>query len=117
MRLIAIHEPKLYRYIHQYALDHFAETQKYYHITPNIEDIKPIEQLTETQYKSYLEDDNARQLLHVSYGLLLTVKNDNGHYIFKDDIYAVLEKYEDEYAELLKNHIGKHLELLNFNSK
>ena len=117
VRLIAIHEPNLYRNIHQYALDHFAITQKYYHITPNIEDIKPIEQLTETQYQSYLEDDNARQLLHVSYGLLLTVKNDNGHYIFKDDIYAVLVKYEDEYAELLKNHIGKHLELLNFNSK
>lgn len=117
VRLIAIHDPKLYKKIHQYSLEYFKETQKYYHITPNIEDIKPIDQIAENEYKEYLEDDNARQLLHVSYGLLLTSKENNGHYIFKDHIYSILEKYEDKYEELLKNHIGYHLQLLNFNSK
>ncbi|MCD2521814.1 tagaturonate epimerase family protein, partial [Mammaliicoccus lentus] len=85
--------------------------------TPDIDNITPIKDLEEAEYRTYLEDDNARQVLHVSYGLLLTAKNEKHEYLFKKDIYNVLEKYEDEYYQLLNKHIGHHLELLNIISK
>lgn len=117
IRLISIYKPELYKELHEYSFDYFPETQKYYHITPDIDNITPIKDLEEAEYRTYLEDDNARQVLHVSYGLLLTAKNEKHEYLFKKDIYNVLEKYEDEYYQLLNKHIGHHLELLNIISK
>lgn len=117
IRLISIYKPKLYKELHEYSFDYFSETQKYYHITPDIDNIAPISDLVETEYQTYLEDDNARQVLHVSYGLLLTAKNEKNEYLFKKDIYDVLDKYEDEYYQLLNKHIGRHLELLYIISK
>lgn len=117
LRLISIYNPVLYKELHEYSLRHFPETQKYYHITPDIDDIEPINDIEKTKYQDYLENDNARQVLHVSYGLLLTAKNEKGEYLFKKDIYDMLEEYEEEYYQLLNKHIGYHLELLNIISK
>ncbi|WP_239752122.1 tagaturonate epimerase family protein [Mammaliicoccus sp. H-M34] len=117
IRLISIYKPDLYKELHEYAFEYFTETQKYYHITPDINHIIPIKNLEKSEYKKYLEDDNARQVLHVSYGLLLTAKNEKNEYLFKKDIYEVLGEYEDEYYQLLNEHICHHLDLLNIISK
>lgn len=109
LRLVAKQDPILFRSMYQFADEHFNEAQKYYHITPDLSQIKDIDTVTDEALPEYLNDDNARQLLHVTYGLLLTDKNEAGEYSYKEDFFDLLNRDFDEYAQLLKNHIDNHL--------
>jgi hypothetical protein len=58
------------------------------------------------------ENDNSRQLLHITYGLILGKKNANGLFAFRNRLYQVWRQHEDVYAQALEKHIGRHLNLL-----
>ncbi|MBT2653041.1 tagaturonate epimerase family protein [Oceanobacillus sp. ISL-73] len=111
LRVIANKNPSLYRKIHAYAEKNVEQALKYYHITPNFEAITPLEDTKDSMLSEYLNDDNARQLLHITYGLILTA-NRNESSLFKDEIYSMLSENEDVYREYLIKHIGKHVETL-----
>lgn len=115
IRVIAKINPSLYRRMHHFALENFQETLKYYHVTPDLNSIKPLDSVTDDELPEYMDDDNARQLFHVTYGLILTDKDENGNYTFKDEFFKTLHDHEEEYTAALIKHIGKHLDLLDVN--
>lgn len=108
LRVIAKTNPSLYRRIHAYAEDNIEEALQYYHITPDFDRITPLNQVTDNELVEYLDDDNARQLLHVTYGLILTSKEET----FKEEIYQTLDQEEELYRSYLVNHIGRHADTL-----
>lgn len=112
VRVVARENPSLYRRMHQYALDHFEEAKAYYHVTTDIGAIAPLDRVTDEQLPEYMNENNARQLLHITYGLLLQAKNEDGSKTFADEFFRTLADREDVFAEGLGSHIGKHLELL-----
>lgn len=112
VRVLAKHNPELFRTMHRYAFDHFPEAQAYYHITPDLESIKPLDEVSDEELPEYMNDRNARQVWHVTYGVLLTAVDEEGNRLFKSDFFANMDKYEDEYRDSLVNHIGKHIETL-----
>jgi hypothetical protein len=59
-----------------------------------------------------LEQDDARQLMHITYGLILQEKNASGQFVFRDKIYQTLYTYENEYGDYLIRHIQKHFRML-----
>lgn len=59
-----------------------------------------------------LNKDDSRQVMHITYGLILQAKDGNGNYVFRDELYRVLHACEQEYTEALKKHIGRHLRSL-----
>ncbi|MEH7222646.1 tagaturonate epimerase family protein [Bacillus sp. JJ1566] len=113
VRVIAKVKPDLYRRMHAYALEHLDEALKYYHITPDMSTIVPLDTVTDADLHEYMNNDAARQVIHVTYGLLLTAKDEDGSFIFKDEFFHTLNEREDEYRQGLVSHIGKHVELLN----
>ncbi|MBY7142292.1 tagaturonate epimerase family protein [Virgibacillus sp. NKC19-3] len=112
IRVIAKVNPSLYRTMHRFALEHFEETLKYYHVTPDLKSIKSLDDVPDEDLSDYMNDDAARQLFHVTFGLILSNKDDNGHFTMKDDIFQTLSDYEETYTESLITHIGKHLDKL-----
>lgn len=112
VRVIAKVNPELYRKMHSYALEHFEEAKAYYHVTTDLSKIKSIEGLADSELVQYMDDNNARQLMHITYGILLTARLENDKLIFRDDIYKTLIDNEEKYEISLIKHIGKHLELL-----
>lgn len=112
IRVTAEHKPDLYRRMHAFALEHLEEAKKYYHISGNPENIPALDQLEDAALPDLLNKDDSRQLMHITYGLLLQAKDNNGKPLFKDELYAFLYQYEDEYAKALKKHIGRHLSTL-----
>ncbi len=113
VRAIARIKPDLYRRMHTYAMDHLDEALKYYHITPDLDSIDALDSVSDEQLAGYMDNDAARQVLHVTYGILLTAKNDQGNFIFKDEFFNALNDNEQAYREALISHIGKHVDLLN----
>ncbi|GIN58569.1 tagaturonate epimerase family protein [Lederbergia ruris] len=112
VRVIANTNPSLYRRMHTYALDHFEEALAYYHVTPDLDSVIPLDQVPDEKLADYMNDDAARQLFHVTYGILLTAKNEEGEFIFKDEFFETLNRHEEVYRQALVDHIGKHVDLL-----
>ncbi|SDD38603.1 tagaturonate epimerase [Paenibacillus sp. UNCCL117] len=112
VRVVAQADPALYRRMHQHALDHFEEATAYYHVTTDISAIRPLSETSDAELPDYMNENNARQLLHITYGILLQAKNENGNKLFADEFFALLNKHEDDFAAGLGAHIGKHLTLL-----
>ncbi|NLW55525.1 MAG: hypothetical protein GX050_02695 [Firmicutes bacterium] len=114
VKVIIAADPGLYREMHEYALKHLEEAKKYYVISGDPERIPALSSLSDAELPELMEKDDSRQLIHITYGLLLQAKDENGQSLFRDRIYQCLHQNEDLYAEFLKKHIGKHLELLGF---
>ncbi|GFR37454.1 hypothetical protein PRECH8_07500 [Insulibacter thermoxylanivorax] len=112
VRTVAKVNPDLYRRMHQYALDHFEEAKAYYHVTTDLSKIKPLSEVSDAELPQYMDEDNARQLIHITYGILLQAKDENGNSLFKDEFYQTLIAQEEAYEASLASHIGRHLELL-----
>jgi hypothetical protein len=115
MRLIALMKPSLYREMHQFALSIFKEASKLYHVTTDLDRIPKIETLQDQELPSLLEQDDSRQLLHITYGYLLNAKDENGKNLFRDRFYQTMLQYEEDYWSLLERHIEKHLNSLGVN--
>jgi hypothetical protein len=112
VRLIASVSPSLYREMHRWALSKFAEASKLYHVTTDLSRIPKVEVLRDQELPTLLDQNDSRQLLHITYGYLLNAKDGSGKYLFKDRLYQILSQYEEEYWSFLERHIGKHLDSL-----
>jgi hypothetical protein len=109
LRVIAEKAPLLFRNIAAFALANLREAKKYYITTENVSAIPDLATLADNELPSLFDNEDARQVLHITYGLVLSDKKDNGEPEFKDDIYRILAQYEDDYYEALIKHIGRHL--------
>lgn len=64
------------------------------------------------QLPDLFELDDARQLIHITYGLILNEKNEAGALRFRDRLYRLWRANDSLYFDRLEAHIGRHLELL-----
>ncbi|MDR1956646.1 MAG: tagaturonate epimerase family protein [Treponema sp.] len=112
MRVVALVDPALYRQVHRYALSVFTEAAAYYHVTPDLGRIPDVDTLKDEEVPALFEHPDARQLIHITYGLILNHKNPDGSYTFKDRLYRLWSRHEGIYTEALVRHIGKHVSLL-----
>ena len=107
MKIVAKHNPTLYREIHEYALkEAFSEAKKYYHVTTNLDNIPSLDTLSDDELPKLFNNNDSRQLIHITYGLILT--NDK----YRDRLFDTWRTYREEYAEAVHSHIGRHLEML-----
>jgi hypothetical protein len=106
LRVLAAREPALYRELHARALRGCAAARAYYHVTPDLEAIPDIRNLSDQQLPELLEKKDSRQLVHITYGEILRDST------FKAQFFASVERHLDSYWAALENHIGRHLELL-----
>lgn len=112
MEVIAIKAPDLYREVHEHAVNTFSDAAKFYHVTTNLDNIPNVEYLTDSELPELFKNDDFRQLIHITYGYILTYRDSLGNLVFKPRLYEVWRREANEYANHLEEHIGKHLELL-----
>jgi hypothetical protein len=112
MRVVAMKNAGFYRKVHKFALQVFDEAKKYYHVTTDLSKIPNVDALPDGELPLLFEQNDARQLIHITYGLILNEKNPDGSYVFKDEFFRIMDENRETYAERLEAHIGRHLETL-----
>ena len=112
MRVVAAKSPQLYRAIHAYAISMFGEAQKFYHVTTDLNKIPKLNSLTDEELPNLFHNNDARQLIHITYGFILNHQDASGHFVFRNELFALWRKEASTYSDMLYAHIGKHLELL-----
>ena len=105
MRLIALMDPRLFKEMHRFALSVFDEASKLYHVTTNLNRIPKLDDLSDQNLPNLLDQDDPRQLFHITYGYLLKSP-------LREQFLTILTQYEENYWSLLENHIEKHLMFL-----
>jgi hypothetical protein len=108
MKLVAMKDPSLYREVHKYALTAFKAATKYYHVTTDLSKIPCIDGLKDEELAGLFKLNDARQLIHITYGLILNEKAPDGSFLFKDRLYRLWRANREQYSDLLFSHIGHH---------
>ncbi len=112
IRTVARKVPDFYRQIHKFALSRFEQDRVSYHVTTDLKAIPDVDQIADEELEELFDEDNTRQLIHITYGSVLQAKDENDQYIFRDRLMQILDKNEEEYFGLLERHISRHMESL-----
>ncbi len=112
IRTVARKAPGFYRQIHKFALSRFEQDRASYHVTTDLKAIPDVDKTADEELEKLFDEDNARQLIHITYGSVLQAKDENGQYIFRDRLMQILDENEEEYFGLLERHISRHMESL-----
>jgi hypothetical protein len=117
LRLIALGNPSLFREMYSFALSRFNEASKLYHVKADLNRIPNLEELSDEELPVLLNQEDSRQLLHITYGYLLNEKDKAGKHLFKDKLTHTLMQYEEDYWSMLETHIEKHLSSLGVKNR
>ena len=110
MRVVALKQPDLFREILDYAAKIYEVSKQSYHVSADLGIIKRGSEYSDEELLNLFMDNNARQVLHVTFGGVLTEKNQNNKYLFKDRIVKCLKENEEIHYNILIKHFQKHLE-------
>lgn len=103
MRTVAEKDPALYRLVHAHALENFQAARAYYHVSARAENIPVLSTLRDEELPFLFDLDDARQLIHITYGLIL------GNPALRKALYTLWDREADAYAARMEHHIGRHM--------
>ena len=113
LRVVARTNTPLFREIVNYSGGRFSEDKVSYHISVADADVPVLLRAADDQLEQvFLNEDKGRQVLHVTFGSVLTKGNTLAGQPFKDAILTILHHQADLHAEVLEAHLGKHLKAL-----
>ncbi|MGE9296731.1 MAG: tagaturonate epimerase family protein [Puniceicoccales bacterium] len=112
LRVVCRQQPALFQEILTYSAERFPEDRATYHISVTDEWVAGLGKV-EADEKKFLDEDFGRQMLHVTFGSVLTKGHAGDGRMFKEAILECLEANSDLHQEVLVKHLGKHLSLLS----
>jgi hypothetical protein len=119
LRVVARHEPALYRRLIDFARTRYEKDKATYHVSATLASVPPPAEAAGTAEleRRYLENwsdvpqgrgftEPGRQILHCTFGSTLTDPE------FGPAVRQVIEAHTDTYTEVLADHFSRHLEAL-----
>ncbi|MEM6691859.1 MAG: tagaturonate epimerase family protein [Planctomycetota bacterium] len=118
LRVVAIHEAKMFREIIDFSRDRYETDKATYHVSATLPDAPTTDQADDaTLVSEYLENWSdvpqgkgftkpGRQILHCTFGSVLTDAK------FGPMVHDVLKAHPETYTEVLDDHFGRHLDAL-----
>jgi len=88
----------------------YENEKKTYHVSADLNSVSPADKYSDEQLIDLFSQDDARQVLHVTFGSVLTSVDEAGKYLFKERIINCLKENEDVHYDVLIKHFNKHLE-------
>jgi hypothetical protein len=108
LRTIAAIDLEFFREIYAFAREHFESDRLSYHLSA---DLSRTPKPTDIQDASSLfEQFDTRQVLHVTFGSVLSAKNGDGSPRFYDRLMKILRQNREAYFGNLETHFRRHLE-------
>jgi hypothetical protein len=113
LRVVARQDAALFEEILRYCATRFSEDKATYHISVQDSDLPSLMASSHSdRERVFLDEDLGRQVLHVTFGSVLTRGQTASGQSFKEAITALLDKEKDLHAAFLERHLGRHLETL-----
>ena len=107
LRTIAEVQPDFLHEIYIFAREHYEEDRKSYHVSARLDHAPEPENVSD--WPEVLNQFDAREILHVTYGTVLTQKSPDGTLVFFDRLINFLQAHPEAYASNLEKHFIRHL--------
>lgn len=112
LRVVCRKDKEFFRSIINFARSRFAKDRESYHLSAGLDRVPEAGKLKDNELeRTYLDQDHGRQILHVTFGSVLT-ESTNGHYRFRERIRKILLQNQHLHEDVLRHHLGKHISLL-----
>jgi hypothetical protein len=102
LRAIAQTNPALFREIVALAITRYPIDRASYHVSAEVEKMPDVNALPDEVLITVLDDFDAREVLHVTFGSVLQ------HSEFREPFFFALRDDEETYYQMLETHFGKH---------
>lgn len=114
LRAVCRADTALFADIARYSLERFEEDKKTYHISVTPEYLRSVKVTSDAKEleAAFLEENQGRQVLHVTFGSVLTKGSRPSGQTFREAIYETLNREQALHTEIVAAHLGKHLRLL-----
>lgn len=110
LRVIGQVDPDLFRDIYTFSHGRYEEDRASYHVSAEIAGVPKPAEVAAGEMPGLLDRDDTRQVFHVTFGSVLTTKNGDGSWLFRDRLLAALDANEEIHYDALIKHIGRHVE-------
>lgn len=101
LRALAQADPALFRQVLAFARARYGEDRATYHVSAQLANVPAADALGNADLPGLLDQFDARQVLHVTFGSVLDR--------FGDRLLATLWEHEERYHTLLESHFRRHL--------
>lgn len=108
LRAVSVADPEFFREVMSFSIKRFNEDKKTYHISAELDKIKDPFSVSDEELPSYLDDNHARQVLHVAFGSVLSGNLPEAAN-YKTRLMTCLEENEELHEGFLLKHFDKHL--------
>lgn len=109
LRAVAELDPPLFREILDFARARYETDRATYHVSALLDRVPKASDVPDDALPALLEQFDTRQVLHVTFGSVLTATDADGRPRFRDRLLAVLQENEETYYRLLEAHFDRHL--------
>ncbi len=106
LRVIAGCEPALFREVLAFDRNRYETDKATYHVSANLANVPEPDELADEELPALLDQFDARQVMHVTFGSVLTAE---GGQRFRRPLIEALKTHEREYEAALEKHIGRHV--------
>ncbi len=107
LRTIADLDPLFFQEIYQFCCDHYEEDKISYHVSAQLSRAPLASEVK--NWVPLLDDFDAREILHVTFGSVLKEKSSDGNFQFFDRLIRILKDNPDAYAQNIEQHFLRHL--------
>jgi len=110
LRAIASVDAALFRGILDFACEHYEEDRASYHVSADLAKVPRTAHHKDAELPELLDQFDAREVLHVTYGSVLNARDAEGGWRFRERFFDVLRHHEQVYSHVLERHLGRHIE-------
>jgi hypothetical protein len=107
LRTIGALDPGLFEEIYVYARQRYESDRASYHVSAELERAPLPDEVSD--WAGLLDQFDAREILHVTFGSVLTHTTAGGQPRFYDRFMSILRANPEAYAENLEKHFSRHL--------
>jgi hypothetical protein len=109
LRAVAQVSPDLFRAIYVFARDRYDEDRASYHVSASVARAPHPGDVADADLRALLDDFDVRQILHVTFGSVLTARGGDGSLVYADPLRSILRAHPDVHEECLARHFVRHL--------
>jgi hypothetical protein len=109
LRTIGALDSALFRRIYVFAREHYETDKLSYHVSAELSRAPKPEAVKDADLPALLDQFDAREILHVTFGSVLTTNKSDGTLLFYDAFMSILRANPEGYAANLEKHFIRHL--------
>ncbi len=109
LRTVAAVDPAFFRSIYAFARERYDTDKASYHVSAELRKAPLAADVPDADLPGLLEQFDAREILHVTFGSVLKELGPDGALRFKDRLFSLLRSSSEAYAANLERHFVKHL--------